>query len=218
MKQTVLSQKSDVIKTKSQNGVDNKVAFANDGNDTQQAAATLNDENTADDTKLSECKGKRKIVGDASAKPAPPAKKAYYDPSRLVRTNRAALTGALEPFLVKKDSSSTNLSQTNAIDESKQPFRHEPECPLFNQPPVDMSLPGAFATAICRCQVHKADNLPPVSNGITVRSNPTNGIRPKKVTPTECIYTSVIELRDEVSLQNHQPFNETLRASTYIGA
>ena len=56
--------------------VDDDGALANDDNETtQKAAATMNDKSTADDTKLSECKEKRKIDCDASAKPALPAKR-----------------------------------------------------------------------------------------------------------------------------------------------
>lgn len=159
-------------------------------------------------------KAKRKLDSDISSQSVQ-AKKPY-DPSRLVRTNRAALAGALEPFLVKKIDPENISSAANA--ESKQQFRHEPECPLANQSAPDMNLPGAFAAAICRCQVKGGDNLPPVGTDITVRSSQTNIVRPKRVMPTDCEYDSIKELRAEVSDQNHQSLNETLRASTYVGA
>jgi DNA mismatch repair protein MLH1 len=212
--QSVLSknQSATVIKGQ-QTDVDEKTTT-----DGSQSDAAESDDIDVDD--LSNNKSKRKLQPDESCKP--PAKKTV-DPSRLVRTNRAALAGALEPFLVKKEANTKTSYGVNSADdttESKQPIHHEADCPLANQPAPDMSLPGAFATAICRCQVHGADGLPPISNGITVRSIATNNnaIRPKRITPTECDYDSIIELRANISAQNHRPLNETLRASTYIGA
>ena len=181
-------------------------------NESDVQADVAESDDSAKDFVLSN-KAKRKLDTDISSKPAPVKKP--YDPSRLVRTNRAALAGALEPFLVKKDHPENNSGH----DESTmQQIRHEPECPLATQSAPDMNLPGAFAKAICRCQVQRGDNLPPVANGITVRTSQTNIVRPKRVTPTDCDYDSVKELRSAVSINNHQSLNETLRASTYVGA
>jgi DNA mismatch repair protein MLH1 len=149
----------------------------------------------------------------------PLSTKKPYDPSRLVRTNRAALAGALEPFLVKKDvmtESEAKSSKNNA--QLHGSFVHEDGCSLANKSAPDLSLPGAFATAICRCQIQGAESLPRPSNPFTVRNNPVTIIRPKKVTRTECDYKSITTLRNDVSARNHQSLNESLRQSTYVGA
>jgi DNA mismatch repair protein MLH1 len=197
--QSVLVKKQDVADA---NG---KQTIQNENGDSE--SDEMMDEN--EDTPS--IKPKRQLDSGASIKP--PTAKKPYDPSRLVRTNRAALAGALEPFLVKKNTNSDDDST-----EKMRPIRHEPECPLAGQSTPDMNMPGAFAKAICRCQIHRGENLPPIANGVTVRSNQTNIVRPKKVTPTECEYDSIIELRTDVSSRNHQSLNETLRGSSYVGA
>ena len=83
-----------------------------------------------------------------------------------------------------------------------------------------MSMPGAFALAICRCQVERSETLPPVTNGFEVMTNINDNIivRPKKITPIECTYKSIGYLCDDVINSNHQGLNEMLRGSTYVGA
>ncbi|KAL7487865.1 hypothetical protein ACHAW6_013431 [Cyclotella cf. meneghiniana] len=160
-------------------------------------------------------KVKRKLDPDENK---PLSAKKTCDPSRLVRTNRAALAGALEPFLVKKESKETGLSDVSSTTNSAESILHVAGCPLASQTAPDMTVPGAFATAICRCQVRGGDSLPPISNPITVMSSPLNIVRPKKVTPTDCDYNSITKLRADISARNHQGLNETLRGSTYVGA
>ena len=144
-----------------------------------------------------------------------------YDPSRLVRTNRSLPVGALEPFLVEKEVKQSQ-SKISASTSSTTVVKHKPGCPLANNPgqQVDMSLPGAFASAICRCQVERSETLPPApNNGIVVRNTPNVTVpRQKKITPIHCEYESIIKLRNEVTNLNHQGLNETLRGSTYVGA
>jgi len=159
------------------------------------------------------------LIKDASSTKRP------YDPSRLIRTNRSLPVGALEPFLVQTQSKSSGASSD--AGESMNPvmdaISHKPGCPLANNPSgqhVDMNIPGAFALAICRCQVERAESLPPASDGFVVRndSNATTVVRPKKITPTQCDYESIRILREEISDFNHQSLNESLRGSTYVGA
>jgi DNA mismatch repair ATPase MutL len=197
--QSVLTKKQDVVDANGQH--------TNQTKNGELESDEMMDENED----IPRSKAKRKLDSDASSKPVKTKKP--YEPSRLVRTNRAAMAGALEPFLVKKNS---EVSSDNV--DGVWPVRHEPECQLANQSAPDMNLPGAFATAICRCQVQRGENLPPVANGITIRSNPTNVVRPKKITPTECEYDSINELRTDVSSRNHQSLNESLRGSSYVGA
>ena len=156
-----------------------------------------------------------------------------YDPSRLVRTSRAFPAGALEPFLVQKESKDSDggeiagppgdtSNQSNQV--ATTTIKHKPGCPSYTSDAsgqqVDMSLPGAFAFAICRCQVERSESLPPVANNFEVM-NPKNDktlVRPKKITPTQCNYESIGNLRDDVVNLNHQGLNEMLRGSTYVGA
>jgi hypothetical protein len=152
-----------------------------------------------------------------------------YDPSRLVRTNRSLPVGALEPYLVQKDMKGKGAGADDAVPAgvmsnlSRNAISHKPGCPSANDPSgqqVDMSLPGAFALAICRCQVERSETLPPAPNGFVVRNdiNASIIVRPKKITPTQCDYESIINLRADIANINHQGLNETLRGSTYVGA
>ena len=170
---------------------------------------------------------------DTVTEPNKSASKRVYDPSRLVRTSRAFPVGALEPFLVQKETKDSGSgekagphgdlpNQTNQV--ATTTIKHKPGCPLFASNPsgqqVDMSMPGAFALAICRCQVERSEFLPAVTNGFEVMTNINDNTmaRPKKITPTECTYESIGYLRDDVVNLNHQGLNEMLRGSTYVGA
>lgn len=200
--------------------------------------ASTNNTDDAVDLEVEQSKSTKKTPMKRSAdelKPVSTAtKRPYYDPSRLVRTSRALPVGALEPFLVQKEPKAG--SEKKAANPSALPLnatatdsttmvKHKPGCPLANNDSsegekVDMSMPGAFASAICRCQVERSETLPPAqNNGIVVRANANNNvIRPKKITPTPCDYESICHLREEITNQNHQSLNETLRGSTYVGA
>ena len=164
-----------------------------------------------------------------------------YDPSRLVRTSRSFPVGALEPFLVKKETRpSRNIgvggdvtasphgdgtNQTNQVAASTSSVIHKPECPLHNDnnpQQVDMSRPGAFSLAICRCQIVRSESLPPLSttNNFEAINIPNDNTmaRPKKITPTQCDYESISNLRDDIVNLNDQGLNEMLRGSTFVGA
>jgi len=165
----------------------------------------------------------------------PSTAKKPYDPSRLVRTSRAAPAGALEPFLVKKQSFSQSSAEligqesglAGKIRESgtERKIQHREGCEFANKSKqVDMTVPGAFASAICRCQVENSDQLPMMTSynhAREVRNNDVKDdsavIRPKKISPTRCDYESISNLRKEIFAQNHQRFNETLRGSTFVG-
>ena len=144
-----------------------------------------------------------------------------YDPSRLVRTNRAAPAGALEAFLYKKETVNKNEKCTEEsepkMQENEQTIQHESQCPHYGKKQLDLSVPGAFASAICRCQVQRSELLPPASNNVVVRNNLNSKVVLKKIIPTECNYDSICNLRNEITSHNHQELNETLRASTFVG-
>lgn len=162
---------------------------------------------------------KRSAEGSKSTSTA----KKPYDPSRLVRTNRAAPAGAMDAFVYKKKTvapsgKSSEESETVLPTANKQRIQHEPGCPQYGISQVDLSVPGAFASAICRCQVQNSESLPPASNGFVVRAPVNNKVIPKKITPSKCDYESICNLRNEITKQNHQELNETLRGSTFVGA
>ena len=176
------------------------------------------DESTGPAKETSNSSKKRSSTTDVKST----SSKRPYDPSRLVRTNRSLPVGALEPFLVEKEVKQSQ-SKVSASTSSTTVIKHKPGCPLANNPgkqQVDMSMPGAFASAICRCQVERSESLPPAQNNdIVVRNTPNVTVpRQKKITPTHCEYESIIKLRNEVTNLNHQSLNETLRGSTYVGA
>jgi len=201
-------------------------------------ADTEGDDNTSESTKQPEKENSANMEQDESTDIAKETKnsskkrssatdvkstssKRPYDPSRLVRTNRSLPVGALEPFLVEKEAKQSKAAASTSS--STTVIKHKPGCPLANNPgqqQVDMSLPGAFASAICRCQVERSESLPPApNNGIVVRNTPNVTVpRQKKITPIHCEYESIIKLRNEVTNLNHQSLNETLRGSTYVGA
>eukprot|EP00985_Skeletonema_marinoi_P027819 scaffold23370_cov139-Skeletonema_marinoi.AAC.12 len=176
-------------------------------------------EATSDNTKSAE-KTPRKRSAEVS-KSTSTAKKPY-DPSRLVRTNRAAPAGAMEAFLYKKETvaASGKIEGSDPVPPTAnvQTIRHEPGCPQYGKALMDLSIPGAFASAICRCQVQRSETLPPASNSVVVRGAVNNKVIPKKIIPSKCDYESICNLRNEISNQNHQELNETLRGSTFVGA
>ncbi|KAL7494598.1 hypothetical protein ACHAWT_006577 [Skeletonema menzelii] len=162
---------------------------------------------------------KRSAEGSKSSSTA----KKPYDPSRLVRTNRAAPAGAMEAFLYKKETvvpsgKSSEESDMVLPTANEQTIRHDPDCPQYGKTRIDLSVPGAFASAICRCQVKQSETLPPASNGVVVRGSVNNKVIPKKIIPSKCDYESICNLRNEITNQNHQELNETLRGSTFVGA
>ena len=158
----------------------------------------------------------RKRSAEASKSTTSTTSKKPYDPSRLVRTNRAAQAGAMEAFLYKKETVGTNDKPSDGSD--GQTVQHEPGCPQYGEQQMDLSVPGAFASAICRCQVQRSESLPPIANSVVVRNNVNNKVIPKKIIATECDYDSICNLRNEITSQNHQELNEKLRGSTYVGA
>lgn len=84
-----------------------------------------------------------------------------------------------------------------------------------------MTVPGAFAKAICRCVIARAGSLPPIPpiDAFTAAAASNRGtVRPKKLVPTDCVYESINSLRDDVNNRNDLQVNEQLRGSTYVGA
>lgn len=152
--------------------------------------------------------GKKNEAGGSSRK--------AYDPKNLVRSNSAAQPGALEPFLVtaaQTPGSQTKLKGKNTRKPWFQALVHEEGCEFANKSTtIDMSVPGAFAS-ICRCQVVRANELPPLS------ASPQQPIilRPKSVPPTECQYASIQTLRANILSRAHSDLTSKLRDSIFVG-
>lgn len=138
--------------------------------------------------------------------------KRQMDPSRLVRTTKAAPAGALEPFLTPKYLTPPNSDSPEDTSDSSTPgqdVEHQPDCEFFkSSPKIDMSVPGAFANAICRCQV---------SSNVVVRKRRQVMVRPKRVVPTECSYKSIQSLRSRVAKVSDKKLAKKLRDSTLVG-
>lgn len=156
--------------------------------------------------------------------PLPPKKKPAYDPRNLVRTRGITPHGALEPFLVKtrknyteerKENSNISSSSRVTKNDSILVVKHSPDCEFFGNGTgtIDMTKPGAFATAICRCQVQRSDSLPPLQ-----QSNQQQPfIVPKKISPTECSYTSIETLRTNINLESHEDLTSKIREGVFVG-
>jgi len=170
---------------------------------------------------------KRKATSDL---PPPPSKsssslskpgaaaKAYYNPSKLVRTNAAAPVGALEPFLSQATQSTknggTNINSNGNGDNSFYvPQEHVASCKIEAAAKIDMSAPGAFA-ALLKC------DCPPISDyAISKAQQQQNAVtRPKKIIPTPCSYGSVQALRADIATRVDKELLDKLRISTFVGS
>ena len=145
--------------------------------------------------------------------------KKTYNPQSLVRTNLAAKAGALEPFLTprsntpdKECAKSTDLKKTNETVKINTFHQHRDDCEialaLSKKSSVDMAVPGAFA-AICRCQVE-------LGNFKTIVDT-TSFNKPKKISPSDCSYTSVLNLRRDIDIQQDTELKAKLRQSSFVG-
>lgn len=160
----------------------------------------------------------------------PTKKRKVQDPTYLVRTNRAAEQGALEPFLlhpseVSSISNTTEkttqrisniFSKNSTLDSTKSnvySMVHTPDCEMSSTSQnVDISIPGAFAF-LCRCQVKQTAN----SSSLQKFDKVTPVVRPKKIVPTDCSYVSIETLRKDIGDRAHEELTTKLRESTFVG-
>lgn len=147
--------------------------------------------------------------------------------------------------LSQSQSQSLSQSQTNDEEEEQSPsklgegsiatgqaaatatFQHSEDCELARgSQSIDMSVPGAF-TAICRCQVERGNTLPAIQRGASSLTNDSAGststsasnaiVRPKRVVPTNCSYSSIQTLRGDIAARAHRDLTTKLRDSTFVG-
>lgn len=158
---------------------------------------------------------------DENQTPKKIAVKKRTPPSQLVRTNKATPVGAIEPFLVSTQPppSQSQLSQspTTALDNPSTPssqkdnFTHKSDCPISSSQPttIDMSQPGAFAEAFrCYCAPDETRRQVLVKKAV---------VRPKRVIPTKCSYTSISFLRKRVNKQASTELAKQLRDAYFVG-
>ena len=139
-------------------------------------------------------------------------------PSKMIRTNTAARSGAIEPFLVSTQRSSQQPGSTqfgNIRNETpvNQSVLHVSTCPLSKPfPKIDFSLPGAFAIALkqekCTCPTDEARRTVLVKKNI---------VRPKRVVPTKSKYASIASLRKRVVKQQCSEITQEIRTSFFMG-
>jgi DNA mismatch repair protein MLH1 len=111
-------------------------------------------------------------------------------PNALVRTTRSAPAGAIEPFLVKASAS---------VDNQGNKKTHVASCPLS-----DLSIPGAFAKQ-CTCPL--------------VNASSNRMVRPKRIIPTKCTYSSIQSLREKLwkHSSKYAHVKNMLREAVWVG-
>jgi DNA mismatch repair protein MLH1 len=147
-----------------------------------------------------------------------PVAKKKTPPSQLVRTSGATPVGAIEPFLVstQPSSSQTQLSQGSITSDNpstpsqKDNVTHITDCPISSQSmSIDMSQPGAFAGALrCNCPPDEARRQ------VLVKKI---AVRPKRVIPTKTSYTSIASLRKRVNKQASTELAKQFRDAYFVG-
>jgi len=144
-----------------------------------------------------------------------PASAKKLPPSQLIRTSKATQSGALEPFLVSTQP--VNSTQESGDQESttdtpqskrKEPMSHEPSCPMAS---LDLTQPGAFAIR-CTCRPSSTEH---VLGPTVLVKRPT--IRPKRVVPTTCEYSSIGSLRRRINKHLDQSVATDLREACFVG-
>ena len=124
-------------------------------------------------------------------------------------------------------SKSRESAATPGQTTTRTTFQHSDDCELARgSQSIDMSIPGAF-TAICRCQVERGHTLPAIQRGTSSSTNDSVGststsvsgsiVRPKRVAPTNCAYSSIQTLRGDISARAHRDLTTKLRDSSFVG-
>ncbi len=145
-----------------------------------------------------------------------PKKKKTIYAKDLIRVDTAAEKGSMEPFLRtdwkrKSMNKDQNPTSSKSSSTSAEIFQHRPDCEFaMNNKKIDLNVPGAFAL-ICRCQINQP-GLPSLTNLL-----PATIVRPKKIVPTECSYTSIESLRRDVTSRAHGEITSKLRQSVFVG-
>jgi DNA mismatch repair protein MutL len=117
--------------------------------------------------------------------------------------------------------------QSLLSEESVEPFMHHSTCPLASESTLAaLEVPGAFATAAARCTCRELpirlpknaseySQLPETSSSSRRRSSLL--FRRKKITPTECNYTSIQQLRKRITKHQSRELETKLRSACFVG-
>lgn len=133
----------------------------------------------------------------------------------LIRIDTAAEKGSIEPFLAMPLTKKFKPSESE-IDDSPQSvqvaFEHSSDCEFasVNGKKLDLNIPGSFAS-ICRCQIQRPGFV------LQQQSVPTSVPRPKKITQTDCTYSSIKFLRNDIVSRSHQDLTSKLRDAVFVG-
>jgi len=148
-------------------------------------------------TRQSSTKTKEMVADDNadSMKRPSPQERSKTESTKRVRLDEAVTVGSLVPFLT-----------------SSQP-QHDVDCPFSNSSSIDMTQPGAFATAasLCKCkkqQPQAALYLPQNSARKLVQVIPTS----------ECSYKSIKKLRGRLTKRFvHDVYQKKFRQASFLG-
>lgn len=114
------------------------------------------------------------------------------------------------------------------------PKTHDPDCPLRlvsqggeiegDVNAIDLSLPGAFATAAARCmcavQKNRISNTSGNVPSIVLRQPDYRSdglLRLRRLAPTLCEYTSIQDLREKVQLNRSRELEKQFRTACFVG-
>jgi DNA mismatch repair protein MutL len=138
----------------------------------------------------------------------------------------ASATATRESTPRSTPQSSTSPSNESPTDE----VVHDAGCPLAKDSSgaseagadvVDMSQPGAFAVlaSLCKCRRDKAIPLSQdlAGGGMAVKLVRQAWVRPKRVIPTDCRYTSVTQLRKRIDKSASREWTTKLRKAVFVG-
>jgi DNA mismatch repair protein MLH1 len=197
---------------------------------------------------------KKRKSFETAAPAEPMTKQARPAPKSMIRTSRSTQAGSLEPFLIQKTSqisqsqrssdevsptpppvpSATTTPAASQSTNDASPEQHEMVCPLRATTPtdsaIDLSLPGAFATAAarCTCEINKVaamdltNNSEPIvrlprQTSYMMAAGKSQGLRLQKMAPTSCKYSSVKQLRKRVEKHRAVDLEKKLRAACFVG-
>ncbi|KAL3944081.1 MAG: hypothetical protein SGBAC_001867 [Bacillariaceae sp.] len=181
--------------------------------------------------------GSNQKVASLKRKIQPTTKK--IPPNKFVRTANATPVGAIEPFVVRTQPSPTDprMRESKSQSQSQSPmrkddradlassqesesasvpgtaFKHLDGCPFATtsnnkNAAIDMSQPGAFAQLTCICRSADARKTVMIRKSL---------VRPKRVFPSKCSYSSIQQLRQRVNKEKDEDLTKKLRDAYFVG-
>lgn len=156
-------------------------------------------------------------------------------PNKFVRTANATPVGAIEPFVVRTQPSPSDPRRSQSQSQLQSPngenvassqesessttadpssFKHLDGCPFAStsnnkNADIDMSQPGAFAQLKCICRSADARQTVMIRKPL---------VRPKRVVPSQCSYTSIQKLRKQVNKDKDEELTKQLRDAYFVGS